>query len=95
MAESSNWERMKQHAFDAFEANGRLDVHELEQIVSIGCSNGEFDQAEKTVLINIISNLTRADLDDVMWAKVTELIHKFELEDDADASIENLEDEDL
>jgi hypothetical protein len=83
---------MKQHAFDAFKASGRLDVHELEQIVEMGCSSGAFDQDEKAVLINIISNMTRADLDDAMWAKVTELIHKFELEEDSDASIESLED---
>ena len=92
MSDSSNWQRMKQHAFDAFKANGRLDVDELEQIVEMGCSNGQFDEDEKTVLINIITNMTRADLDDAMWAKVAELIHKFELEHDSEASIESLED---
>jgi len=85
---------MKQHAFEAFQANGKLDVHELEQIVEMGCSNGNFDDQEKIVLINIISNLTRADLNDAMWAKVAELIHKFEL-DDSEATIEKLEDEHL
>lgn len=85
---------MKQHAFEAFQANGKLDVHELEQIVEMGCSNGNFDDQEKIVLINIISNLTRADLHDAMWAKVAELIHKFEL-DDSEATIEKLEDEPL
>jgi hypothetical protein len=85
---------MKQHAFEAFQANGKLDVHELEQIVEMGCIDGSFDEQEKTVLINIISNLTRADLNDAMWAKVAELIHKFEL-DDSEATIEKLEDEPL
>lgn len=85
---------MKQHAFDAFNANGRVDVHDLEQIVEMGCSNGQFAEQEKTVLINIISNMTRADLDDAMWAKVAELIHKLEL-DDSEATIEKLEDEQL
>ncbi len=95
MDDNSDWESMKQHAIAAFKANGRLDVRELEQIVEIGCGDGAFDQHEKTVLINIISNLTRADLDDAMWVKVDELIHKLELEHDSDASIEKLEDEDL
>lgn len=95
MDDNSDWESVKQHAIEAFKANGRLDVRELEQIVEIGCRDGEFDQHEKTVLINIISNLTRADLDDAMWVKVDELIHKLELEHDSDASIEKLEDEDL
>ena len=94
MVDNSNWQAMKQHAFEAFQANGKLDVHELEQIVEIGGSNGNFDDQEKIVLINIISNLTRADLDDAMWAKVAELIHKFEL-DDSEATIEKLEDEHL
>lgn len=94
MVDNSNWQQMKQHAFDAFKSNGRIELHELEQIVEMGCSNGDFDEQEKTVLINIISNMTRADLNDAMWAKVAELIHKFEL-DDSEATIEKLEDEDL
>ena len=91
MDDNPNWKRMKEHAFEAFKAKGRLEVHELEQIIKIGCSNGQFDQNEKTVLINIISNMTRADLDDAMWEKVAELIQKFELEHDTEASIEDLE----
>jgi hypothetical protein len=91
MTDNSNWKQMKHHAFDAFASDGKLEVHELETIINIGCENGEFDEKEKTVLINIISNMTRADLDDSMWAKVAELIHKFELEHDADATIEDLE----
>ena len=94
MVDNSNWQQMKQHAFDAFKSNGRIEVHELEQIVEMGCTDGDFDEQERTVLINIISNMTRADLDDVMWAKVAELIHKFEL-DDSEATIEKLEDEPL
>ena len=95
MADSSNWQHMKQHAFEAFKANGRMDVLELEQIVKMGCSDGNFDEQEKTVLVNIISNMTRADLNDAMWAMVAELIHKFELEHDSEATIEKLEDERL
>ena len=94
MVDNSNWQQMKQHAFDAFKSNGRREVHELEKIVEMGCTDGDFDEQEKTVLINIISNMTRADLDDTMWAKVAELIHKFEL-DDSEATIEKLEDEPL
>ena len=86
---------MKQHAFEAFQTNGRMDAADLKQIVKMGCSDGNFDEQEKTVLINIISNMTRADLDDAMWAMVAELIHKFELEHDSEASIEKLEDEQL
>ena len=82
---------MKQHAFDAFARDGRMSVSELEKIVQIGCADGKFDEHEKAVLINIISNLTRADMNDAMWLKVDELIHKFELHDDSEAFIEHLD----
>ena len=85
---------MKQQAFDAFTQDGRMSVHGLEQIVNIGLSDGDFDLQERAVLINIISNLTRADMNDAMWLKVDELIHKFDLRDDSEAFIEHLEDED-
>ena len=93
MVNKSDWQEMKQHAFDAFARDGRMSVHELEQIVSIGCADGDFDERERSVLINIISNLTRAEMNDEMWIKVDELIHKFDLHDDSEAFIEHLDDE--
>ena len=84
---------MKRHAFEAFASDGRMSAHELQEIVEIGCADGKFDEHEKVVLINVISNLTRADMNDAMWAKVDELIHKFSLEHDSEASIERLDDE--
>jgi hypothetical protein len=93
MIETPSWELMKQHAFESFKSNGCLETHELEQIIKIGCEDGQFDDHEKSTLINIISNTTRADLNDDMWAKVADMIHKFELEDDRDAVIEVLLDE--
>ena len=93
MTDNSDWQKMKQEAFVAFTAGGRMDVSELEQIVEIGCGDGVFDENEKSVLINIIANMTRADLDDAMWAKVDELINKFELHHDSEAVIEEFVDE--
>ena len=93
MVKESDWRVMKQQAFDAYERDERLDVYELEQIVKIGCADGDFDEKEKAVLVTIISNLTRADMNDAMWLKVDELIHKFELHDDSEAFIEHLDDE--
>jgi hypothetical protein len=93
MISHSDWRVMKQQAFDAYKRNGRMDVHELEQIVKVGCADGDFDEKEKTVLVNIISSLTRADMNDAMWLKVDELIHKFELHDDSEAFIEHLDDD--
>ena len=93
MVNQSDWQKMKQHAFDSFVSDGKMSAAELEQIVQIGCLDGEFDEHEKGVLINIISNLTRADMNDSMWEKIDELILKFELHHDSEASIEKLEDE--
>ena len=94
MVNESDWQKMKRCAFDAFTNDGRMDVSELQAIVEIGCADGEFDEQERAVLINVISSLTRADMSDAMWAKVDELIQKFSLEDDSEATIEKLDDDD-
>jgi hypothetical protein len=93
MVDEPKWLEMKRHAFEAYTSDGRLDVHELESIVEIGNRDGGFTEDEKLVLINVIANLTRADMNDDMWAKVGELIHKFELEHDSDANIEGVAEE--
>jgi len=84
---------MKQHAFDVFKRDGKMSVAELERIVDIALEDGEFDDQEKEVLINIISNLTGEDMNDAMWLKVDELIHKFDLHGDSEAFIEHLDDD--
>ena len=89
----SDWKEMKRSAFDAFARDGRMSVDELERIVNIALADGEFDEQEKLVMVNIISNLTRAEMTDAMWLKVDELIHKFDLHGDSEAFIEHLEEE--
>ena len=93
MEVKSDWKDMKQSAFDAFARDGKMSVDELERIVNIALADGEFDEQEKLVMVNIISNLTRAEMTDAMWLKVDELIHKFELHGDSEAFIEHLEEE--
>lgn len=93
MVNESDWKAMKQQAFDAFARDGRLRVYELEQIVNIALADGEFDEKEKGVLVDIISKMTGNDMTDAMWLKVDELIHKFDLHGDSEAFIEHLEDE--
>ncbi len=91
MVNNSDWQKMKQLAFESFALDGKISVSDLEQMVEIGCADGEFDAMEKSVLINIISGLTRADMTEEMWLKVDELINKFELRDDSEAFIEHLD----
>ena len=47
MDNNSDWKEMKRHAFDAFRRDGRMSVSELEQIVNIGLSDGDFDEQER------------------------------------------------
>jgi hypothetical protein len=93
MVDDTTWKDMKQHAFEAYAKEGRMDVHDLEKIVETGCVDGGFDDNEKAVFINIIANLTRADMSDAMWAKVAELIHQFDLGHDNDATMEHVAEE--
>jgi len=93
MVEKSDWQEMKKQAFAAFAASGSLDVPALQELVEIGSVDGGFDDHEKVVLIGMISKLTRADLSDTMWVMVDELINKFDLAHDSEASIEHLDDE--
>ncbi len=93
MESKSDWKAMKQSAFDAFARDGKMSVHELERIVDIALADGEFDEQEKGAMVNIISNLTGADMTDAMWLKVDELIHKFNLHGDSEAFIEHLDEE--
>jgi len=93
MVKESDWKAMKQQAFDAFARDGKMNVYELEQIVNIALADGEFDDQEKEVLIDIISKMTGEDMTDAMWLKVDDLIHKFDLHGDAEAFIEHFVDE--
>lgn len=93
MTDKSDWQEMKRHAFEAFSASGSLDVPEFQKLIETGGTNGYFDEQEKIVLITMISSLTRADLSDRMWAMVDELINKFDLAHDSEASIELLDED--
>ena len=93
MVNESDWKAMKQQAFDAFTRNGKLSVYELEQIVNTALADGEFDEKEKAVVVDIISRMTGAEMTDAMWLKVDDLIHKFDLHGDSEAFIEHLDDD--
>ena len=92
MVMESNWQRMQARAFEALSRDGGLSVEELDEIVDIACVDGELDDREKAVLIEIISTLTLSDMSDAMWTRVDELIRKYDLTD-SEATIEDLDDE--
>ena len=92
MVMESNWQRMQARAFEALNRDGGLSVGELDEIVDLAFADGELDDQEKAVLIEIISSLTGADMSDAMWARVDELIRKYDLTD-SEATIEDLDDD--
>lgn len=53
-----------------FQDDGRLDVSELDRLVSIAERDGVIDPEEARVLDGIINRLEAADLDAVMLARV-------------------------
>lgn len=93
MISSSHWQEIKSHAFSGFLSDGSVDTQELEIILEYGCQDGDFDDNEKEMLVELISNLTLADTNRAMWAKIDELIKKFSLEHDSEATIESLDDD--
>lgn len=64
-----------------FSDDGRLDVEELNQIVKIALADGIVDAEEKSVLRNIIFNLTSKDLTPDMWIRVEQLISHYQLDE--------------
>jgi hypothetical protein len=83
---------MQARALEALNRDGGLSVDDLDEIVAMAFADGEFDDQEKAVLIEIISSLTGADMSDAMWAKVDELIRTYDLTDN-EATIEDLDEE--
>ena len=57
-------------SISCFQDDGRLDVAELDKLVSIAERDGEITPDEARVLDGIINRLESADLDAVMLARV-------------------------
>ena len=73
MADKRDYLEMTFHSINCFANDGRLDVEELNQIVSIALKDGIVDDNEKRVLSNIIGRLKEHELDGELAAKVTQL----------------------
>lgn len=93
MVSESNWKEMQARVLEALNREGGTSVKELDEIVAIARSDGEFDDQERAVLIDFIASLTGADMSAAMWARVEELIEKYDLHDDSEATIESLDEE--
>jgi len=78
MADSSE---MIFRTMQCFSDDGKLDVIELDQIVKIALEDGVVDEDEKTVLKNIIFNLTSKDLTPELWHRVEQLVAHYKLDE--------------
>jgi hypothetical protein len=73
MSENRDYLEMTFHSINCFANDGKLDVHELNQILNIALKDGVVDDNEKRVLGNIISRLNEDELSGELLAKVEEI----------------------
>lgn len=73
MKESRDYLEMTFHSMNCFANDGKLDVHELTQIINIALKDGVFDDNEKRVLANIIGRLNADELSGELLEKVEEV----------------------
>ena len=73
MRENRDYLEMTFHSINCFANDGKLDVYELNQIVTIALKDGVVDDNEKRVLSNIIARLNHAELSGELLTKVEEV----------------------
>lgn len=76
MAEPRDYLEMSFRSIECFSNDGKLDANELGEILAIAERDGEIDQNEKRVLINIISRIQPSEIDDAMKQKLEEISKK-------------------
>jgi uncharacterized membrane protein YebE (DUF533 family) len=81
MTSSSEAREMLHRSIAAFSDDGKLSVDELDHIIQAGMSDGVLDAEERAVLKKTISKLTHSDFSPELWARVEQLVKRFELDD--------------
>lgn len=64
----------------AFSDDGKLSVDELDHILQAALRDGQFQEEEKQLLIDMISQLSAADFTPEIWDRVEELVREFGLD---------------
>jgi len=72
---------MLSRSIAAFSDDGKLSVDELDHILQAGIQDGLLDAEERAVLKKTISKLTHSDFTPELWARVEQLVKRFELDD--------------
>ncbi len=76
MTEVRDYLEMSFQSIQCFSDDGKLDAHELGQILAIAERDGVIDQNEIRVLRNIISRVKPHELDEAMRKKMMEISEK-------------------
>ncbi|MCU7958995.1 MAG: hypothetical protein KZQ58_03155 [gamma proteobacterium symbiont of Bathyaustriella thionipta] len=76
MTESRDYLEMSFHSIQCFSKDGKLQAHELGQILEIAERDGVIDNNEMRVLQNIIARIKPHEVDDAMKAKLDEISEK-------------------
>jgi hypothetical protein len=75
--ENRDYLEITYHSINCFADDGKLDVSELNELVSIALRDGVVDDNEKRVLNNIIKRLNAAELTPEMMARIGDLRKKY------------------
>jgi hypothetical protein len=73
MTESNDYLEMSFRSINCFANDGKLDVNELNEIVSIALKDGVVDDNEKRVLGRIIARLNASELQGALQQRVNQL----------------------
>lgn len=73
MTKKNDHLEMAFRSISCFSNDGKLDVHELNEIVSIALKDGVVDENEKRVLSSIVAKLNAEELVGELADKVTQL----------------------
>lgn len=67
-------------SIECIRADGRLNTAALDEVVRIALADGVVDDSERQALKNIIFALNSKDLTPRLWARVEELVKRFQLD---------------
>ena len=73
MKESRDYLEMAFRSIQCFSDDGKLNVHELDQLIGIALRDGIVDDNEKRVLGKILSRLNPSELDQEMQDKISQI----------------------
>ena len=77
MSESKDYLEMSFRSINCFANDGKLDVNELNEIVSVALKDGVVDENEKRVLGKIISRLNAKELQGELEQRVNQLREEY------------------